>query len=122
MRTIVQGPGPGFTTVATRRSVIFRLEGLELVFTLRNCGSESASAFIPAHAPPSIAADVFKTPRRSTVRSFCLDIDSSPLRWLLLVLLHPLFGALRGGPLVEFLDHLAGPSTVNFPRRVLLLA
>ena len=28
-----QGLGPGFTTVATRRSVIFSVEGLELVFT-----------------------------------------------------------------------------------------
>src|SRR5208337_1883741 len=78
MRTIVQGLGPGFTTVATRRSVIFRLDGLELVFTLRNCGSGPASAFVPTNAPPNITADVFKTPRRSIVVSVWLNIVSSP--------------------------------------------
>src|SRR5208337_122374 len=38
-----------------------------------------------------------------------------------LLLLHPLLGTLRGAKLVEFLDHLVGPSAVNFPWRVLLL-
>ena len=33
MRMMGQGLGPGFTTVTTRRSVIFSVDGLELVLT-----------------------------------------------------------------------------------------
>ena len=75
---MVQGLGPGFTTVATRRSVIVRLEGLELVFTLRISASAPAAS-VPANAPPSIAADVFNTPRRSILLSPCLDMPLPPL-------------------------------------------
>src|ERR1700682_584113 len=64
MRMRGQGLGPGFTRVATRRSVIFSLDGLELVLTLLG----KASVRSPANTkPPSAMAEVFSTSRRSNV-------------------------------------------------------
>src|SRR5437016_10232815 len=60
MRTSGQGLGPGFTIVATRRSVIFSLDGRELVLTPIGYAS---IAFAPKSVPKA-AADVFKTSRR----------------------------------------------------------
>src|SRR6266513_405267 len=60
MRTSGQGLGPGFTIVATRRSVIFSLDGRELVLTPIGYAS---IAFAPKRVPKA-AADVFKTSRR----------------------------------------------------------
>src|SRR5690348_13152711 len=76
-----QGPGPGFTTVATRRSVIFRVDGLECVLTFCwICASVPASE--PSSAPPSIAAEVFNTPRRLILMASSLDIIPSPPQFL----------------------------------------
>ena len=69
---MVQGLGPGFTTVATRRSVILRVEGLEFVFTFFT--SAPAAESLPTSAPPNIAAEVFKISRRPSVVSLWLDI------------------------------------------------
>src|SRR6266513_1057310 len=64
MRIRGQGLGPGFTTVATRRSVIFSLDGPELVLTALG----KASVRSPANTqPPSAIAEVFSTARRSNV-------------------------------------------------------
>src|SRR5713101_5651098 len=57
-----QGLGPGFTRVATRRSVIFKPEGLELVFMV----FEKTSVASPATMePPSAIAEAFSISRRS---------------------------------------------------------
>src|SRR5437588_6335480 len=59
----VQGLGPGFTMVATRRSVIFKSEGFEFVLTPPGY----ASIVSPISSElPSIPADAFRTSRRST--------------------------------------------------------
>src|SRR6266403_3929902 len=64
MRMMGQGLGPGFTRVATRRSVIFSLDGLELVLTPLG----KASVRSPASTkPPTAIAEVFSTSRRSNV-------------------------------------------------------
>src|ERR1700730_5163743 len=62
MRMRGQGLGPGFTRVATRRSVIFSLDGLELVLTPLGKASVRSP---PNTKPPSASAEVFSTPRRS---------------------------------------------------------
>ena len=54
---MVQGPGPGLTTVAMRRSVILSVEGLEFVFTCLIGVSWSALALWPSSAPASTVAD-----------------------------------------------------------------
>src|SRR5581483_518338 len=59
---MVQGLGPGFFTVATRRSVILSVDGLEFVLTFRICGS--AVAYFCKSAPPNRAADLLRSPRR----------------------------------------------------------
>jgi hypothetical protein len=46
-----QGLGPGFTTVAARRSVILSADGIEFVFTFR-CAACSAAASRDRRAPP----------------------------------------------------------------------
>src|SRR5882672_2275959 len=61
MRMIGQGLGPGFTTVATRRSVILSVEGLELVLTALGYASSDWSI---NSAPPSAPIEVFRTSRR----------------------------------------------------------
>src|ERR1017187_16197 len=61
---IVQGLGPGLRTVATRRSVIFKVEGLELVLAVLKGGSGAALARAPNTAPPNRAADVLRSSRR----------------------------------------------------------
>jgi hypothetical protein len=61
---IVQGLGPGFLMVATRRSVILSFDGLEFVLTFLISGSGSAFNLLPSIAPPTIAADVLKSPLR----------------------------------------------------------
>src|SRR2546427_594911 len=60
MRTSGQGLGPGFTIVAMRRSVIFSLDGRELVLTPIGYASIASA---PKRVPKA-AADVFKTSRR----------------------------------------------------------
>src|SRR5438445_10645036 len=60
MRTSGQGLGPGFTIVATRRSVIFSLDGRELVLTPIGYASIASA---PKRVPKA-AADAFKTSRR----------------------------------------------------------
>src|SRR6266513_1087471 len=60
MRTSAQGLGPGFTVVATRRSVIFSLDGRELVLTPIGYASMASA---PKRVPKA-AADAFKTSRR----------------------------------------------------------
>src|SRR3954464_9785685 len=61
MRIIGQGLGPGLTRVATRRSVIFNVDGLEFVFTLFGDAQPSSSS----NAPPATArADALKISRR----------------------------------------------------------
>src|SRR5436853_2968576 len=60
MRTSGQGLGPGFTIVATRRSVIFSVDGRELVLTPIGYASIASA---PKRVPKA-AADVFKTSRR----------------------------------------------------------
>src|SRR5438445_12328841 len=61
MRMIGQLKG-ALTTVATRRSVIFSSDGLELVLTFFGYASVGSPAM---KALPSAAAEDFKTPRRS---------------------------------------------------------
>jgi hypothetical protein len=56
-----QGLGPGFTTVATRRSVTFSVEGLEFVLTAFGYASRASPT---SKAPPKAIADVFSTSRR----------------------------------------------------------
>src|SRR5712671_5469071 len=56
-----QGLGPGFTRAATRRSVIFKLEGLELVFMVFEKTSVASPASIE---PPSAIAEAFNISRR----------------------------------------------------------
>src|SRR5258708_1513415 len=56
-----QGLGPGFTIVATRRSVIFSADGLEFVFTA--FGKASSGSLISKPLPKA-RADVFITSRR----------------------------------------------------------
>src|SRR5664280_3191009 len=58
-----QGLGPGFTTVATRRSVILSADGLESVLTFR-CAACSAAASRDTSAPPMIPAEVLNRSRR----------------------------------------------------------
>src|ERR1035437_5752934 len=60
---IGQGLGPGFTRVATRRSVILSADGLELVLTFR-CAACSAAASRDRSAPPMIPAEVLNRSRR----------------------------------------------------------
>src|SRR5258708_39404210 len=56
-----QGLGPGFTKVATRRSVIFKPEGLELVLTF----FENTSVVSPPNTEPlSASAEAFSISRR----------------------------------------------------------
>src|SRR3954468_22935070 len=53
MRIIGQGFGPGLTRVATRRSVIFSVDGLEFVFTFfGDAQTGSSSNAPPARARP----------------------------------------------------------------------
>ena len=61
---MVQGLGPGLRTVATRRSVILSVEGLEWVLTFWKGGSGAALARVPSSAPPNSAAEDFSSPRR----------------------------------------------------------
>src|ERR1019366_538040 len=58
-----QGLGPGFTTVATRRSVILSADGLELALTFR-CAACWAAASRERSAPPMIPAEVLNRSRR----------------------------------------------------------
>ena len=58
-----QGLGPGFTTVATRRSVILSVDGLEFVLTFR-CAACSAAASRDRSAPPIITAELLNRSRR----------------------------------------------------------
>src|ERR1039457_6654055 len=58
-----QGLGPGFTTVATRRSVILSADGLEFVLTFR-CAACSAATSRDRSAPPMIPAEVLNRSRR----------------------------------------------------------
>src|SRR5262249_4244059 len=75
-RMIGHGLGPGFTTVATRISVIFNAEGAECVFTA--LGYASAGWF--SRSPPPIAsAEVFMTSRR--LKPFRLPIRICPSYW-----------------------------------------
>ena len=67
---MVQGLGPGLTTVAMRRSVICRVEGLELVFTFLIGVSWSALALWPSSAPASTVADDLKSPLRPILPAF----------------------------------------------------
>src|SRR5260370_24774683 len=64
MRMRGQGLGPGCTGVATRRSVIFSLDGLELVLT--PLGKASVRSSVNTK-PPNAIAEVFSTSRRSNV-------------------------------------------------------
>src|SRR5579863_4234033 len=75
---MVQGLGPGFTTVATRRSVTRSADGPELVFTFR-CGDCSAAASRDRSTPPVIPAEALNNSRRS-ISPFRFDIDVSPFR------------------------------------------
>ncbi len=59
MRMITHGLGPGFTTTAYRMSVIFRLDGLDAVFTFWIAGPASANC--PAMPPASTASDDLRT-------------------------------------------------------------
>src|SRR5438477_1646940 len=69
---IGQGLGPGFTIVATRISVIFRVEGLELVLTPLGYASIDSEA---KSVLPRTMAEVFRISRRS--KSFLVaSIDS----------------------------------------------
>ena len=67
---MVQGLGPGFTTVAMRRSVIFRVVGLELGFTFLIGVSWSALTLPPSSAPASIVADDLNNPLRPILPAF----------------------------------------------------
>src|SRR5271157_94446 len=57
------GLGPGFATMATRRSVILSADGLELVLTFRGAAC-SAAASRDRSAPPVIPAEVLNRSRR----------------------------------------------------------
>src|SRR5271157_5632722 len=57
------GLGPGFATMATRRSVILSADGLEFVLTFRWAGC-SAAASRDRSAPPIIPAEVLNRSRR----------------------------------------------------------
>src|SRR5271157_1274971 len=72
-----QGLGPGFATMATRRSVILSADGLELVLTLRGATC-SAAASRARSAPPMIPAEVLNRSRRP-ILPLRLNISSSPL-------------------------------------------
>src|SRR5271157_532743 len=71
------GLGPGFATMATRRSVILSADGLELVLTFRWAGC-SAAASRDRSAPPIIPAEVLNRSRRP-ILPLLLNISSSPL-------------------------------------------
>src|ERR1019366_7174636 len=86
MRIMGQGPGPSFTTIAIRISVIFSAEGLEFVLT--PLGQAAASP--PRSAPPKAAAEPFKIPRRfirygsGLFIYYCLQFENQlPTRLLL---------------------------------------
>src|SRR5579862_7517933 len=115
MRIMGQVMG-AFTTTATRRSVIFSPDGLELVLTfLTACPGPSSAR----KAPPIAAAELFKTLRRSI---------RAPLRLMFLIRsvslfhLHALLRSLLLQPLVEFLDHGLRPLFVDLTRRVFSFA
>src|ERR1700719_427850 len=76
MRMRGQGLGPGFTRVATRRSVIFSLDGLELVLTPLEKASVRSSVNTK---PPSAIAEVFSTSRRSNVFPSVFSMARCPL-------------------------------------------
>src|SRR5579864_5837131 len=71
MRISGQGLGPGFTTVATRRSVIFRSEGREFVLTPLGYASILLSA---SREVPRRAADDFRISRRPSIWRWFLMI------------------------------------------------
>src|SRR5258708_6040133 len=71
------GLGPGFTRIATRRSVIFKPEGLELVLTV----FEKTSVPSPASTePPSAIAEAFNISRRSNELPPFLFMARCPFR------------------------------------------
>jgi hypothetical protein len=76
MRMMVQGLGPGFTTVATRRSVIFNVDGPELVFTPFALTSMD---FPESRVPPSASAEDFRTSRRPNLFPLLLLMETHPL-------------------------------------------
>ena len=74
MRMIGHGLGPGLTTVATRRSVIFNVEGLEFVLTFLRVSLRRPPANRPRLKPQPSLSDFAASKKIAAISIYSWEV------------------------------------------------